>query len=249
MQASTQQKLIQLNQSFYSQFADLFSSTRERLQPGVASIAAGIPLDAILLDLGCGNGLFLAHLAKLRFQGEYFGVDFSDDLLATAHERNTHTRGVCRFDYIQGDLTQPDWVLELLPHKFDLITAFAVLHHIPGEDLHRQFFAQAAQLLKPGGTLLLSVWQFQNSPRLMSRIQPWESIGLSDEDLDEGDTLLDWRAGPDNEQVGLRYVHMFTGDDLDALAENAGFTRLSQFYSDGKPGNLALYQEWQSPLA
>ncbi|MDY6874357.1 MAG: hypothetical protein SVR81_10435, partial [Chloroflexota bacterium] len=63
------------------------------------------------------------------------------------------------------------------------------------------------------------------------------------EDLDEGDVLLDWRAA---EQVGLRYVHTYSEDSLTQLAEGVDFTVSESFSSDGKLGNLALYQVWES---
>jgi hypothetical protein len=60
--------------------------------------------------------------------------------------------------------------------------------------------------------------------------------------LDEGDVLLDWRAG---EVIGLRYVHTFSEDGLTQLAESVGFEVLETFYSDGRTGDLALYQVWE----
>ncbi len=248
MKDTIRQKLIDLNQVFYSQYADSFSSTRERLQPGVISISAGFPMNASILDLGCGNGLFLFNLAKMRFQGYYCGLDFSEALLMTARDRNANIRG-CHFDYVLGDITNFGLSDKVNARTYDLITAFAALHHIPGADFHQQFFEQTFGLLNPGGKLILSLWQFKNSERLVKRIQPWDSIGLSDVDVEEGDTLLDWRAGKDNQPLGLRYVHLFSEIELSALAEKSHFKLASQFYSDGKQGNLALYQEWEKPLS
>ena len=71
---------------------------------------------------------------------------------------------------------------------------------------------------------------------------PWAEVGLAPEDVDEGDVLLDWRA---SDQVGLRYVHTFSEASLTRLAEQAGFKVNESFLSDGKPGNLALYQVWR----
>ena len=127
--------------------------------------------------------------------------------------------------------------------KFDGILAFASLHHIPGRENHLRNFGQAKGLLKTGGTFIFSVWQFQNSPKLMKRVQPWERAGISEERLEPGDTLLDWRfALPESsEKQGLRYVHLFEEKEIEALAERSGFCVTEQFYSDGAEGNLALY--------
>jgi len=243
MEKSIQEMLIELNKSFYTEFAESFSATRGRLQPGVVSITANLKGISKILDLGCGNGLFLFNLARNRFQGTYIGVDFSNDLLQFAKELNKSLRNI-DFKFEQLDLTDPDWSLQFEPHSFDLITSFATLQHVPGKTLHVQLLKQVNNLLKVDGRFVFSVWQFLNSVKLQKRVLPWETIGINQNDLEPGDTLLDWRAEHTHEQIGHRYVHLFTELELTDLAEKSGFKRLSQFYSDGREGNLALYQEW-----
>jgi hypothetical protein len=94
--------------------------------------------------------------------------------------------------------------------------------------------------LKPNGRFILSNWQFLNSEKLKARIQPWGRAGLSDEDVDEGDYLLDWRSGGS----GLRYAHHFSAEELTGLADQAGFEVEAEFLSDGENGRLGLYQIW-----
>ncbi len=64
-----------------------------------------------------------------------------------------------------------------------------------------------------------SNWQFLNSPRLRKRIQPWTRAGLTADQVDPGDYLLDWRRGGE----GLRYVHHFSPEELAELAAETGF--------------------------
>ena len=90
------------------------------------------------------------------------------------------------------------------------------------------------------GVFVLSNWQFLNSPRWRARVQPWERVGLTAEDVGPNDYLLDWRQGGE----GLRYVHHFSEGELAALAEATGFEVVETFLSDGKEGNLGLYQIW-----
>ena len=96
------------------------------------------------------------------------------------------------------------------------------------------------KLLNPNGRFYLSNWQFLNSEKLKTRIQPWSRIGLSDQDVDEGDYLLDWRSGGE----GLRSAHHFSAEELLGLAEQAGFKLEAGFLSDGENGRLGLYQIW-----
>jgi hypothetical protein len=96
-------------------------------------------------------------------------------------------------------------------------------------------------LLKKDGLFVHSNWQFLNSPRLKARIQPWESIGLSPDEVDANDYLLDWKRG----SAGLRYVHHFDEHELEELAQAGGFGIVETFHSDGENGKLGLYQIWK----
>ena len=246
MNETTAAELLNINRRFYNEFGEAFAATRRRIQPGVSRILAQIPVNepADWLDLGCGSGALGQIWAGQGRSGSYTGADFSGPLLREA-EKVTSGLSSDRLilKYAECDLMDPQWPACFADKKFDGVLAFASLHHIPGHDHHRRIFGQVRDLLKEGGSFIFSVWQFQNSPKLMKRVQPWELAGLSDADLEEGDALLDWRyALPDNaEKTGLRYVHLFREEELDELAEESGFELRGRFYSDGAEGNLALY--------
>jgi hypothetical protein len=72
-------------------------------------------------------------------------------------------------------------------------------------------------------------------------VHPWNTIGLSESDVDPGDYLLDWRQGGQ----GVRYVHHFSQAELEELAEAAGYEVIESYLSDGENGRLGLYQVWQ----
>lgn len=238
MNASTRDKLISLNRQFYQTFALQFSATRMQIQPGVRGLLDQFSGGEYFLDLGCGNGELAREMENRGFQGTYIGLDFSPELLEVAREsrfRNLQTK------FISAELTSPDWTDAVSSQKFDIVLAFAVLHHLPGTDLRQIFLGNLLKLIKPTGRFYHSEWQFLKSGRLKSRIQPWDLIGLSDPDVEPGDYLLDWRRGG----YGLRYVHYFTEGELTDLASRTGFSVCDTFYSDGKEGNLGLYQVWE----
>ena len=246
MKQETATKLIDLNRQFNQTFAGPFSATRQRLQPGVRRVAGDLLHMPVLLDLGCGNGELALHLIQMGFRGYYLGVDFSPGLITAARDKLSGRSNVV-FELV--DLTSPDWddnVQYLLEkHNVDqpgAVLAFAVLHHIPGETLRLTLLNKVKRLIRPGGMFLHSVWQFQNSPRLSKRVQPWSLASLAEAEVDPGDYLLDWRhAG-----TGLRYVHQFNEPELSKLADQAGFSINNTFYSDGDGGRLGLYQLWLS---
>jgi tRNA (uracil-5-)-methyltransferase TRM9 len=249
MHTDTILRLLEVNRQFYRQFAAAFAATRQRVQPGVRRILEELPSKGDWLDLGCGNGAVAAAWSNSTGrEGSYTGVDASPKLLDEARRRMGETGAQHKeVRFYQADLAGRDWSDIIDGKYFNVITAFAVLHHLPGERLRQEVLQKVHEHLYPDGIFVHSEWQFQRSARLMARRQHWEKIGLSEDLVDEGDTLLDWRfalPGQD-EQVGLRYVHLFNRDELADLAASTGFVIVEEFESDGREGNLALYQVWR----
>ncbi len=240
MDASTARRLIDINEQFYQTFGEEFAATRRRLQPGVKRVLDGLAGDESMLDLGCGGGELARELARRAHRGAYLGLDFSPPLLGSARP----TRADLPHTFLQQDLSDPAWdeaVRRLSAPPFDLVTAFAVLHHLPGHDLRLATLQKVRQLLQPAGRFIHSEWQFLNSARWRARIQPWAQAGIQAARLEPGDYLLDWRRGGH----GLRYVHHFNETELLSLAGAAGFRVCETFHSDGENGRLGLYQVWE----
>ena len=168
------------------------------------------------------------------------GLDSSAELLAVARHRKT----LGSVALAQADLADPDWPLALGPGQarhFDWIVAFAVLHHLPSDDLRRRVVQQSRTLAAPDGRMVVSVWDFLASPRWSARVVPWEAVSIDGADVDPEDHLLDWREGG----LGYRYLHHFTLETLTALATASGFTVEETYRSDGEGGRLGLYQVWR----
>ncbi|HET9908013.1 MAG TPA: methyltransferase domain-containing protein [Anaerolineales bacterium] len=237
MDSSTAARLISLNQDFYTRFGASFSATRHRIQPGVRRVLDSLNGDESILDLGCGNGELARELAKRRHRGSYLGVDFSLPLLQDAESQPDGFSPI----FMEVDLTRLSGISKELSGNWSMITAFAVLHHIPSTELRLNLLQTVRELINHDGKFIHSNWQFLNSERLKARIQPWESASISKSDVDAGDYLLDWRDGG----VGLRYVHHFDESELSELAKSAGFKIADLFYSDGEGGRLSMYQVWE----
>ena len=240
MKSQTAARLLALNKQFYQTFGHEFSSTRLRLQPGVLQVLDSLADDECILDLGCGNGEMARELMRRGHRGLYVGVDFSPPLLEVAR----HGWEDAPATFIRADLTSPDWdkkIVASLTQPFDLVTAFATLHHIPGQELRLNILNKVHALLRTGGRFIHSEWQFLNNEKLKDRIQPWEDAGLSPEEVEDGDYLLDWRSGG----RGLRYVHHFDEAELEALAAASRFRVRQTFHSDGTNGLLGIYQVWE----
>jgi SAM-dependent methyltransferase len=249
MHAEIIAKLLAINEEFYQRFGAAFAATRRRIQPGVQRVLEEILRDGNWLDLGCGSGAILTHWIQSGLKGSYTGLDFSEALLkeAGANLLVQPPHAALDVNYVRADLLDPQWYKGVDGRVFDGVLAFASLHHLPGANNRLRILRQIEQMLKPGGMFIHSEWQFQRSLKLMSRVQPWSTVGLSDTEVEEGDTLLDWRHAPGAQagERGLRYVHLFQRSELAELAQQSGFGITHEFESDGKGGNLALYQVWK----
>ena len=94
-----------------------------------------------LLEAGCGTGQFSRRLVGLA--DDLHGVDFSQAQLERAQVRGLP------MTFTQGDvlaLPYPD-------NRFDLVTSFELLAHLPGEEA--TYCREAYRVLKPGGVLVL----------------------------------------------------------------------------------------------
>jgi tRNA (uracil-5-)-methyltransferase TRM9 len=229
-------RLVDCNRAFYQTFAAPFAATRARIQPGARRLLARIPPPSSVADLGCGDSNAARWLGSHSHSGRYLGLDFSPALLEIARAGEYPFSA----EFHNADFLSAEWDAPLSGGTVDFLLAFAVLHHIPGEPGRVAFLAACRRLLRPQGTLFLSLWQFLRSEKLSARIVPWSEIGLRESDVDDGDYLLDWRQGG----RGLRYIHIVSTEERLQLAAQAGFVETENFESDGEGGRLADYAVW-----
>ncbi len=238
MNAETQQRLRELNRELYDTFAGAFSDSRAESEPGFERIVAQMAPGDRVIDLGCGQ----ARLARLLPPGcTYVGVDFSAEMVRVAREMLSEPEaragaGTRDIRFVTADLVSDPWEA-LVGGDFDWVVLRAVLHHIPGYASRRQVLARAARVLAPGGRLVVANWQFLQIERLRRRLLPWSTVGLTGEEVEPGDYLLDWRR----QGHGLRYVHLIDEEEMRRLARDVGLEIVSLFRADGHTNDLTLY--------
>lgn len=145
----------------------------------IAARAAGLlpPAGTIrAVDLGAGDGaLAEALLHKLGPRLKLTLLDRSPEMLRAAEQR----LGAGRALLVVGDLEAPD----LQPGGYDLVAAAHLLEHLPDPEAALR---RMAQLLRPGGTLLLAVSRPHWCSRLVwltwrhRRFREAEMLGLLD---------------------------------------------------------------------
>jgi SAM-dependent methyltransferase len=266
MDPGTVERLLALNREFYERFGEEFAHSRRKLHRGIQRALVALDPLGDVLDLGCGDGRVGRAVAggAARFRS-YLGVDTSERLLGIARSGPAAPRvpivsGVpdaprgesaamrsagpeldspAPLAFASADLSDVAWrrSLALADGSFDTILSFSVLQHLPSSELRRRHLSEMRLLLREGGRIGVSVWNFLHLERFRGRIVPWADAGIDEGAVEPGDLLLEWREGG----RGIRYVHHFTPEELSAVLREAGFAVEETYRSDGETGDLGVY--------
>lgn len=183
----------------YNKIAPLFSKTRGKPWDWIVEFLEKIPNESSVLDIGCGNGRNMVSIKeeqKLTFKG----VDSCQKFVDIAINNGK--------DVILSDMCQ----LPFEDNSFDAILSIASFHHLSTPERREQALLEMKRVLKPGGTILLSVW---------AMTQPQKSKNYNK--FQYGDNMVSWK-NKEGDVKGERYYYIFQIDELTKLLLNAGFS-------------------------
>ena len=176
MSINPQQGDLEQRRRYYDGFSARYEDGRDRgyhafLDDEELAVILPRARGATVLEAGCGTGLLLQHVAPAARQA--VGVDLSAGMAGHARARGLAVS--------QGDLCR----LPFADGTFDLIYSCKVLAHVPQLD---RVFAELDRVTKPGGTLLLEVYNRHSLRYLVRRLRPGMAVA-------DGATAADARKG------------------------------------------------------
>src|SRR5579863_2252311 len=223
-----------------------------------ASQTAGIPEDAVLASLGCGNPTALAQLnagetvldlgsgggvdvllsaRRVGPTGKAYGLDMTDEMLALANE-NKRRAGVTNVEFMKGEIEN----IPLPDNSVDVIISNCVINLSADKD---KVLREAFRVLKPGGRFAVSdvVTRGEMRPEIRQSVMAW--VGCIAGALEENEYRSKLGAAG-FEQIEVEPTRIYRtsdareflagqGIDVDALAPQVDGKFLSAFIRAVKP--------------
>lgn len=220
--------LLEETRKNYNATAEDYTRTRAHIPEDIKLLASYTREGEKILDSGCASGRFFGVLKSKKVH--YFGVDLSDKLIDIAKDK-----------YPEADFRVADALNLPFPDDFfDKVYSISVLHNIPSKELQLQYLKEAKRALKPGGTLILRVWDFwkrKEGWRLFLKYSLLKFFNKSK--LDFFDVFVPWKDDK-GKIITQRYFHCFTEKRIITLIKEANF-KIKKVWRDGKDPRTNIY--------
>ena len=214
-------------------------ATSETWDPITANLytdaeTAGLPAEAVLASLGCGNPTALAELhegetvldlgsgggidvllsaRRVGPSGKAYGLDMTDEMLALANE-NRRRAGADNVEFLKGEIED----IPLPDASVDVIISNCVIN-LSGDK--RRVLREAFRVLRPGGRLAVSdvVVRGEIPETVRRNMELWMGClagALGDEEF------LGLLRDAGFEDASIEPTRVYTFDDAAALLANTG---------------------------
>jgi arsenite methyltransferase len=194
----------------------------------------GLPADAVLASLGCGNPTALAQLnegevvldlgsgggidvllsaKRVGPTGKAYGLDMTDEMLSLAR-RNAEAAGATNVEFLKGEIEH----IPLPDNSVDVIISNCVINLSADK---RKVLEEAYRVLKPGGRFAVSdvVVRGQVPAEVRRSMELWVGCVAGALEESEFTTLLE-KAGFEN--ATIEPTRVYSVEDARAFLEEAG---------------------------
>jgi len=117
-----------------------------KIQPYAAIALKNIPPHSKILDIGCGEGVFVNCAWRNGY--DIYGLDLSEEMIKIAQSQYPHLKN----RFFLGTLS--NFLKNYPEEKFDIITMFELIEHLTDP---LTFLREVKDLLKPKGKIIISV--------------------------------------------------------------------------------------------
>jgi ubiquinone/menaquinone biosynthesis C-methylase UbiE len=199
-----------------------------------AAEIAGVPGDAVLASLGCGNPTALAELKpgevvldlgsgggidvllsarRVGPTGKAYGLDTTDEMLALA-ERNKAKSGLTNVEFLRGEIER----IPLPDASVDVIISNCVINLSGDKD---RVLAEAFRVLKPGGRFAVSDVVIRGTlpPAVRRSMEAWVGCVAGALEMDEYRAKL---AAAGFAGADLEVTREYSADDAKAFLRAEG---------------------------
>src|SRR4051794_13010595 len=221
---------------------------------------AGIPMEAVLASLGCGNPTALAELKpgetvldlgsgggidvllsarRVAPGGKAYGLDMTDEMLALAND-NKRKAGAENVEFLKGEIEN----IPLPDKSVDVVISNCVINLSANKD---RVLQEAFRVLKPGGRFAVSdvVTRGEMLPEIRKNVLLW--VGCIAGALSE-DEYRNKLAAAGFEQIEMEPTRIYNiedaraflageGIDVDAIASQVDGKFMSAFVRAVKPAS------------
>ncbi|CAI5738503.1 unnamed protein product [Peronospora farinosa] len=194
----------------YDLIAPHFSHTRHHPWPQVTEFLDKLASDALVADIGCGNGKYLRANPSLCM----IGADRSIPLMHAGAPIDSNLLGC---DALK---------VPLRTGVFDAALSIAVLHHVSTEARRVALVSELARLVRVGGQVMIVAWAFEQDENSKRRFE-------------QQDVMVEWKLqqkyAKDDEDIGTeshgqidrekrwvvyeRYCHVYRRGELESLMD------------------------------
>jgi len=221
---------------------------------------AGIPVEAVLASLGCGNPTALAALdegetvldlgsgggidvllsaKRVGPTGKAYGLDMTDEMLALANE-NKRRAGAENVEFLKGEIEQ----IPLPDASVDVIISNCVIN-LSGDK--RRVLKEAFRVLKPGGRFAVSDVVVRGDVPAAVRMNMELGIGCVAGALEERE-FLDLLQEVGFKKASIEPTRVYKAEDATAFLGGSGLNA-DEFASQIDPTFMSAFVRATKPVA